>query len=187
MSLIATVYAVLMAYTRFARNVFALVVLFCLSTGLLFIGCKTDDGDFIDDHKLNTKLIETWTSTYGDSYNITSTKLTYDDGYGGGSAGTIKYVSNFSDVAGVIIIEYDEDHKPSYWEYDENWQPVKELPLKGDFIGIYYKDLKSGVSVSMAGAYIDGGAEEKTLDAAIKAFTMGNEGKYIATYGIYSK
>jgi len=172
----------------FARNVFALAIVFCLSTALLVTGCSTDDsGDPVV--QLDANLIGTWTdSLYGDGYTITSTSLSY--GYGADSisyAGTIKRASQFTGDAGVIIIEYDADHKASYWEYDENWQPVKELPLKGNFIGIYYKDLKQGVSVSMGGAYIDGGAEEATLDAAIKAFTMGNEGKYMGSYGTYSK
>jgi len=170
----------------FARNVFAPAVLFCLSMALLFTGCKPDD-DFIDDHKLNSKLIETWMSTY-DSYDITSTKLTYDDGFGGGYAGTIKYVSNFTETAGVIIIEYDAAHRPTYYDSFENYgDPAHIVELKGNFIGIYYKALKPGVSVSMGVAYGDGGAEEATLDAAKKAFTMGNEGKYITTgYGDYS-
>ena len=170
-----------------SRKAFALAVMFCLSTAILFTGCKTDDdGDPIV--QLDAKLIGTWASIYGDAYTITDKYLSY--GYGADSisyAGTIKYASRFTGDAGVIIIEYDADHKASYWEYDENWQPTAELPLKGNFIGIYYKALKSGVSVSIGGAYIDGGAEEKTLDAAKKAFTMGNEGKYMASYGTYSK
>jgi hypothetical protein len=168
-------------------DVFAMFILFCLPATLLLTGCKTEENND-DDHKLNSQLVGTWTSEYGDLYSITSTYLSY--GYGGDSisyAGIIKYVSNFTNDAGVIVIEYDDDHKASYWEYDDNWDPTEELPLKGNFIGIYYKEFKPGVSVKMGGAYVYGGAEEATLDAAIKAFTLGNEGTYIYGYGTYSK
>jgi hypothetical protein len=173
-----------------ARGVFAFALVFCLSTALLFTGCDMDGGGGsiapVED-KLDANLIGTWSSLYDDEYVITANKITYDDGYGGGSAGTIQYVSNFTNSAGVIIIKYDDGKKPSYWDYDDDWNPTIELPLKGDFIGIYYKDLKPGASVSMGGAYIYGGAEEATLDAAKKAFTAGNEGKYMTYYGEYSK
>jgi hypothetical protein len=175
----------------FARKTFAFAVLFCLSAALLITGCKEDaggSGDPVDDHKLNSNLIGTWSSPYDDEYVITANKITYDDGgYGGGSAGTIRYVSNFTSSAGVIIIEYDADHKASYYEYDDSYNIIGSLPLKGDFIGVYYKNLKPGVSVSLGGAYIYGGAEEATLDDAKKAFTAGNEGKYIMYYGEYTK
>jgi hypothetical protein len=172
----------------FVRKPFALVVLFCLSTGLLFTGCKTDDdGDPVA--RLDAKLIGTWTSIYDDAYTITGEYLSY--GYGVNSisyAGTIKWASQFTSDAGVIIIEYDADHKPTYYDSFENYgDPDHLVELKGNFIGIYYKDLKPGVSVQIGGAYSDGGAEEATLGAAKKTFTMGNEGKYIGSYGTYKK
>jgi hypothetical protein len=171
-----------------SRKVFALAVMFCLSTALLFTGCKTEEDGFKDDHKLNSKIIGKWTSSYDDYYDISSDKLVYDDGWGGGYAGTVEYVSNFSETAGVIIIKYEADHEPVYYDdYDNYGDPAHIVALKGNFIGIYYKDFKPGVSVSIAVAYVDGGAEEKTLDDAKKAFTMGNEGKYIGRYGTYSK
>jgi hypothetical protein len=170
-------------------GVLALAAVFCLSAALLFSGCQPEDDSFVDDHRLNSQLIGTWTnSQFGDSYTITSTYLSY--GYGNdfiSYAGAVRYVSNFSEDAGVIIIEYDDDHKATYPEYDDEWNVIGTLPLKGNFIGIYYKELKSGVSVKMGGAYADGGAEEATLDAAKKAFTLGNEGNYMSMYGTYLK
>jgi len=178
------------AQSFFPRKILVMMIMFCLLTGFLLSSCKEGGGGSagsIDNHKLNSDLIGTWTSNYGDSYTITSNKITYYAGYDSDFVGTIQYVSNFTDSAGVIIVKYDDGKKPSYWEYDKDWNPIKELPLKGDFIGIYYNDLKSGVSVSIANAYIYGGAEEATLDNAKKAFTAGNEGKYIMSYGEYSK
>jgi hypothetical protein len=169
-------------------GVFAPFVAFCLVVPLLFSGCQPDEDNVNDDHKLNSQLIETWTdSQYGDSYTISETHLSYGSSGYINYAGTIKYVSNFAKDAGVIIIEYDDDHKASYSEYDEDWNFVGTLPLKGNFIGIYYKELKPGVSVKIGGAFIAGGAEEETLDAAKKAFTLGNEGNYMTMYGTYSK
>jgi hypothetical protein len=177
---------------HWARGVFVSALMFCLSTALLVTGCDMDGGGGgsiapVED-TLEANLIGTWSSPYDDGYVITANKITYDDGgYGSGYTGTIQYVSNFTNSAGVIIIKYDDGKKPSYWDYDDDWNPTIELPLKGDFIGVYYKDLRPGVSVLMGGAYIYGGAEEATLDAAKKAFTAGNEGKYMTHYGEYSK
>jgi hypothetical protein len=168
-----------------ARSVFALLVLSFLFTALLFTGCNTD-GNPDPGYELDSRLIGTWTSTYDDGYAITSTRLTY---YGYGD--TISYAGNIravttSGTAGVIIFEYDADKKPEYQNYDSNWQPIGDpYPPPGNFIGVYYEELKSGVSVQMGTAYVDGGAEEKTLDAAKKAFTLGKKGDYIFSLGTY--
>ena len=159
-----------------------------LSAGLLFTSCKTDEDNFVDNHQLNANLIGTWTASYGDGYKITADHLTYYSSVTANSisnAGTIKYIVNFSNSAGVIIIQYDSNHKASYSDWSKT--PPTPLPLKGDFIGVYYKDLKPGVSAQIGGAYIDGGAEEATLDAAKAAFTKGREGTYMAMYGTYLK
>jgi hypothetical protein len=175
------------------HSAFSLLAVFCLSTALLFTGCSSDDDDddFIDDHKLNQNLIGKWMDAgAGDSYTITTAELSYNSGFGGDYAGTIKYVSNFTSTAGVIIIEYDADHKPKYYAgYDpDTYEPIGDpLPLKGNFIGIYYKDFKPGVSVQMGVAYTDGGAEKATLDAAKAVFIVGNEGTYMTYYGTYLK
>ncbi|MDR0289439.1 MAG: hypothetical protein LBI06_00710 [Treponema sp.] len=174
------------------KSVFALVAAL---TAFSFAACQPDAGnDFVDDHKLNQSLIGTWEDEgewAGDSYAITDTHLSY--GYGDdfvSYAGAIKYTSNFTPTAGVIIIEYDADHKPEYYAgYDpDTYEPIGDpLPLKGNFIGIYYKDLKPGVSVQMGGAYTDGGAEVATLDAAIAMFTVGYADTYMSYYGTYTR
>jgi len=174
--------------TVFAKCARYLCVLL-LAASFLFLACEEPKDDF--KFELDTNLIGTWTSTYFDSYAITETYLSY--GYGADSAeyaGTIRYAVSFSTTAGVIIFKYDEDKKPEYYaNYDPaTFLPVGDpLPLKGNFIGVYYQDLTPGVSVKIATAYIDGGAEEPSLDAAIEAFTLDKEGGYISHYGTYVK
>jgi hypothetical protein len=175
------------------RSAFALLVVSCLFAALLFTGCKNDADDDTVVTAPNT-LLGTWTASYGDGYTITSTHITYGYPSSITSAGEIKSVSKFSDTAGVIIIKYDADHKPTYygsWEEQPvgsgNWVGVNPQPLKGDFIGIYYKDLVPNVSVKLGNAYAEGGAEEATLDAAKKAFIEANESTYMGQYGTYLK
>ena len=171
------------------RGIFALIVVSCLFTALLFTGCKTDEDPGLG-YELDSGLIGTWTDpAAGDGYTITATYLSY--GYGAdfiSYAGTIRAVTTFPNSAGVIIFEYDAGHKPTYYvEYDPvTYEPIGDpLPLKGNFIGVYYKELKPGESVQMGTAYAEGGAEELTLDAAIKAFTVHKEGDYMTYYGTY--
>ena len=171
---------------RFAKCVRYLCVLF-LFASFLVVGCKEDQGDDFT-FELDKNLIGTWTSTYDDNYVITDTYLAYDDGYGGDYAGTIRYAVAFSSTAGVIIFEYDADKKPTYYDSFDNYgDPDHIVPLKGNFIGVYYEELKPGESVKMGTAYVDGGAEEPTLDAAVKAFTVDKEGDYMSMYGAYTK
>ena len=180
------------SFRRPARNVFAFAALSFLFTALLFTGCQDGGGGGTQttiSSQFDENLIGTWTSDYGDGYTISSTRLTY--GYGADSisyAGTIRYAAAFSGNAGVIIFEYDADHKPTYYDSFDNYgDPDHIVPLKGNFIGVYYKDLKPGVSVQMGTAYVDGGPEEPTLDAAKKAFTLDKEGDYMTYYGTYLK
>ena len=169
------------------RGIFALIVVSCLFTALLFTGCKPEpDEPYIDDHILNTNLYGKWKATYGDYYTIKSTTaFSYDDGddantYGDFNwEGTIRYVTNFnsSKTAGVIIFEYNEPQTNTDFSAKE-----------GKFIGVYYKNFKKGVSVEMgtASLYPDS-AEEDDLWKAIKAFTEGKEGTYMSMYGTYLK
>ena len=154
-----------------SRSVFSLFFLVCLSIIILFSGCENDpDND--STVGLNSNLIGTWldTNEFGtDGYTVESGRVRYIS-YWFSFAGSIRHVENFSNSAGVIIIEYDAEYQnPS-----------------GNFIGIYYQNLNPKVSVQMGTAWMEGGAEVATLDAAIAAFTAGNEGTYMGYYGTYS-
>ena len=175
---------------RKRHGVFTLLAVSFLSTALLFTSCKTDDV-FVDDNKLNKNLTGTWTSEHGDGYTITAANLSYSFGADIiGYAGTVEYVSNFTDNAGVIIIKYEAGKEQTYPVYDENWEIIGYKERTGDFAGIYFENLKPGVSVEM-GVAVNladySGAEEKTLDAAKAAFTSGKKGDYIGMMGTYQK
>jgi hypothetical protein len=117
-----------------------------------------------------------WLSySYGnpsDSYTITDTEITYDDGSGGawsmGYTGTIRFVSNYSSSSGVIIIEYTRP--PTYDGYNGN-----------DFFAIYYRNLTAN-TMQMANATILGPntcPDTATLDEAVRKFTRMQMGNYI--------
>jgi hypothetical protein len=146
----------------------------------LVLGCKQEADDDLG-YELDSRLIGTWKSTgeWGyDQYIITSTRISYGGDYGSGysvsTSGTIRAVTTFNIAkdAGVIIIEYDASHGAD----------------AGKFIGIYYKSFTPNVSVQMGTASLyPNPAEELTLDAAKKAFTLDKEGDYMSYYGTYSK
>jgi len=169
MSLIATVYAVLMAYTRFfARNIFALFVLFCLSTALLVTGCKTDDGG----DPADTGFIPAgeWTSLY-DGYTITNTSVEY-----GELKGDIEKAVDFSANAGVLII--------------------KITASSGDFTvgrytGVYYSAY-TPTSIKLANVWLEGSdgwypLEADSLSLAVSLFSVDNVGDHVSYWGVYTK
>ena len=168
---------------RFITAIFVVV--------MMLFGCKIDPGDDFG-YELNGDLTGTWEDkswgggTVYDFFTITATTLVYDNGFGGGYAGTIRFVTNFTENAGVIIIEYHEDRKPVY--FDKDFNPT--IPPKGNFAGIYYENLMPGVSVLLAKA-IDltdyTGAEKTTLDEAKVAFTSGRKLDYVEFMGTYLK
>jgi hypothetical protein len=174
-----------------ARKALPWFVGLCLVAGALgFLGCDSDGGGGGGEEtpilESNSPLIGKWSGN-GDEYIITATTLSY--GYSGsiGYAGTIRYVSKFSDTAGVIIIEYDDDKRQKYYEYDENWNPVGDPSYgPGKFHATYYENLTSS-SIKLAGVYKSGGAEQATLEKAKQEFTMGNKGTYVSSYGTYTK
>ncbi|MDR1174415.1 MAG: fibronectin type III domain-containing protein [Treponema sp.] len=138
-------------------------------------------------------LLGTWTSIYDDSYTITGTMLSYDDGYGGKISGTIRYINNFNAASRVIIIEYTEEGKPTYNDYDENFNIIAgPFDPPGYFQGVYYKSLSAG-SVQMGNATDASKSghlaapETATLDEAKNKFTQDAASTFMSFYGTYSK
>ena len=179
MSLIATVYAVLTAYTRFsARNVFALVVLFCLSTALLVTGCKTDDPA-----DTGFVLEGEWIGN-GDSYTITKTTVSFstDDSEWEGVVypgvelkGDIEKTEIFSDNAGVLIIKIT---------MATNGNTV------GKYTGVYYSEgkkssIKMANPIGPAPSYAP--LEADSLSVAVSLFNVDNVGDHVSYWGVYTK
>jgi len=145
-----------------------------------------DDNDYVDDGILKPGLIGSWVFEYEggrELYTITADTFIYDDTYMGIWGGSIVHVSNFSDDAGVIIIEYDSDKK-QYWM---DWDTMSDITPEGNFYGIYFSELKQD-SVKLANTNDaeanNGPTETETLQQAIAKFTSGNRGNLTYSGGM---
>jgi hypothetical protein len=146
---------------RISCVVFVLVA--CAALGVL--GCKTEADEFVDDHKLNSGLVGTWKLEYeggSDTYTITATTILHPSGYPA-LTGTIKYVYNFSDTAGCIIVQRNTDDK---------------------YTAVYFKDLTAN-DVLLGDAYDvsisypnDSDPAVNTLDEAKARFAPENAENY---------
>jgi hypothetical protein len=105
------------ASTVHGARIFSLfIALFLVISALSFIGCSTDDDEFVDDHKLNSGLIGTWklsgsyeyegvTYDYTDTYVVTANSISHPEAYPPYANASIDYVYNFSNTAGCLIIK----------------------------------------------------------------------------------
>ena len=151
----------------FARKPFALAVLFCLSTALLFTGCKMEpdpvDTGFIP--------VGEWTSSY-DGYTITSTSVKYGD-----LKGNIEKAVDFSFNAGVLIIKITA----SSGDF-----------TVGKYTGVYYSAYTS-TNIKLANVWLEDKdsnwypLEANSLPAAISLFSVDNVGNHVSYWGVYTK
>jgi preprotein translocase subunit SecG len=166
-----------------------LAALFLLvAAALFFAGCPMEDGDdSTEADTLPDKLIGTWADQQGgDSYVLSADRVAYDNGFGGGYAGTVEYINEFTEAAGVIIIKYDPDKKNKYYsDVNHYGEPEYEIAPPGDYIGIYYKELTAKL-VKTGAAYGAEPPEKATLKEAKASFTEDNEGTYMTWYGTYT-
>jgi len=160
--------------SHWARSVFALAVMLCLSTAFLFTGCNTDDDP------VNTGFVPVgeWTDDYDDGYNITKSSLEYytpnteweGTTYPGVNIkGNIKEAIDFSSDAGVLIVEIIESSTKAQ---------------ESKFIGVYYKNYTAS-HVLLANA-IDGSYALiliNTLAEAKNTFTVDNVGTHVTYWG----
>ena len=168
---------------RVMRNIFALIIVYFLSAALC-TGCQADD-EYIDDGKLKAGLIGQWKSEYSggeELYTITANPdtLIYADTFMGTWGGKIVHVSNFSEDAGVLIIEYDADKKQNWVDWNNN---MADITPSGNFYGIYFSKLRK-TSVILANTSEAGGpSETDTLEQAKAKFTSGKKGNYTYPVG----
>jgi len=155
----------------FARKPFALVVLFCLSTGLLFTGCNHDPNPVPEPKDAGFIPLGEWADDYGSGYNITASSLEYYTAYyseeypGENIKGAISEAIDFSPGAGVLLVQITESTAPGQ---------------EGKFIGVYYKDytashilLANAIDKSYALILMN------TLTEAKNTFTVDNVGTHV--------
>jgi hypothetical protein len=158
----------LLSHKKTGKTLAAFMVL--LTTAFVFstLSCKqtTDNSD-------DASIYGTWTSSY-DSYVITSSTVTYNDGgYGYGWTGSLASVSAMDSTSGYVYIQYTSVGKGL------------SSSLVGKYNAFAYKNLGSS-AVQMANAYKSGGAEsESSLSAAVTEFTISNG--YYSYFGSYTK
>jgi hypothetical protein len=155
----------------FARKPYALIVLFCLSAGLLFTGCntdpKTEDTGFIP--------LGEWADDYGSGYNITASSLEYYTAYyseeypGESIKGDIGEAIDFSPDAGVLLVK------------------ITETSTEGQankYFGVYYKDYTES-HILFANAIDETYALilKDTLDEAKTTFTVDTVDTHVTYWG----
>jgi hypothetical protein len=153
-----------------------------LLTFLFISGCELYGKIGTDDANIQGALpellrgewvyIQPGSSVPAERYVIEDNTVQY--GYGGGESdtnykGTIRFVSNYNNTSGVIIIEYTE--RPSYPLYNGN-----------SFFGIYYRNLESDTaqlanSINLAAHY--SAPDTATLNEAIEKFTRLGMGSFV--------
>jgi len=158
----------------FTRKPFALVVLFCLSTGLLFTGCKPDPDPVPESKDTGFIPLGEWASDW-DIYTITNTNVEYDDGYGKLN-GNIEKAVDFPNNAGVLIIKITAS--PGDFTV-------------GKYTGIYYSSYTS-TGIRLANVWLDGSdgwhpLEADSLSAAESLFNVDNAGDHVSYWGVYTK
>jgi len=155
----------------FARNIFALVVLFCLSAGLLFTGCNTEP----ENENSGFIPLGEWISEW-DSYTIKENSVEFDDGYGNFN-GDIEKAVDFSNDAGVLIIKITVSSGGF---------------TVGKYTGIYYSDYSS-TGIKLANGWLQGSdgnwhqIEADSLSASESLFTVDNVGDHVSWWGVYTK
>ncbi|MDR2096101.1 MAG: hypothetical protein LBP76_11400 [Treponema sp.] len=173
---------------RALRPAVSLVLALGLVVGMMALaGCTMDDdGDSVDDPKLNVGLVGTWKTSgtypdengndvsWSDTYTITDDTdsgkrlgaISHPDGFSPYHDASIVFVYNFSETAGCLIVKYTDGAD------------------NGKYNAVYYKDLSS-VSVRLGDAYDttiaypgNNNSSVATLDEAKTKFAPENAEAY---------
>jgi hypothetical protein len=165
------------------KKVSFLVLALCLLVGAqVFMGCDPTGGDDPPPAVVGniSPFIGYWDSGAGDGFIITNTTLEYY-GYSSTSyTSKVKYVINFDDTSGVIIVEYTTP--PVGYSYTPT----------DNFFGIYYRERTAG-SIKLANAYTVANAstpvETATLAQALTKFTRDDVDLFVGgwTFSAYVK
>jgi len=150
-----------------ARGVFALAVMFCLSTAFLFSGCNTEP------ENVNTHFIPVgeWTDDYGGFYKITKTSIEFDMGGGYGAfTSSVVEANDFTATSGVIIVKIETAPGGSN--------------TVGKYTCVYYKDY-TNTHVNLAGPIDESydPIETTTLAEAKNTFTVDKVDTHVTYWG----
>jgi hypothetical protein len=157
----------------FARKPFALAVLFCLSTALLFTGCSLEPEP--DLGNIGFIPVGEWADDYGSGYKITASSLEYYTAYyseeypGENIKGDIMEAIYFSHNAGVLLVQITSSTTTTQ---------------RGKFFGVYYKGYTAS-HVFLANA-IDASYNiivKNTLAEAKNTFTVDNVETHVTYWG----
>jgi hypothetical protein len=180
---------------------YLLSLIYCLSF-IVLSGCLLENDPLEGRGGLDGRLYGVWRFEYGgiveeirierqprlDSANLGA--LTYggliwaDRGFQENFAGDIVYAENFSESAGIIIVEYWPGHRQKWVDWDRaqppNYFPARrDDPVGKNFYGIYFLNMnEEGTQVFLACTNDQsnnyGPTETETLEEAIAKFTQGN-------------
>ena len=163
------------------RGIFALLVLSCLFTALLFTGCQQEPNGFRDVHFIP---VGEWTDDWGGGYTITNTTVKYftaDSEWEGVTypgveiSGTIEIAHDFSHNSGVLIIKITN--------------ATADGLTNGKYTGVYYRDYTSShvlLANPIDAAYAP--IQKDTFADAEKTFNADNVDTHVTMWGSgYSK
>ena len=157
-----------MFHNKFSR----FLAVFITVVSLCAFGCKTQpEEDFISD------LYGKWTSSFGEVFEISKDYFkNYGESWSCYEGDSIIIIPNENDNAsGTIFLKYTVSRNP-----DGSYSNT--APDVGKWYAVSYKNLTKN-SVSLSGAFKLGGkTSTKTLQEAIKEFTVAN-----GYFGIYSE
>jgi hypothetical protein len=175
-------------------------LLFFISS-LSLISCPLENDPLEGGEGLDERLYGLWRFEYGrivEEINITRKSrtpgnlgaLSYggniweDIGFKENFAGDIVYAENFSESAGIIIIEYWPGHEQTWVDWDKAYPPYyfpprADNPVDKNFYGIYFLNLNpEGTQVFLACTNDQsnnyGPTETATLKEAVAKFTKGS-------------
>ena len=177
------------------KNLFSLkeriTALLCvLLLAFVFTGCQdpnnavipaAEDEITVEFSALPEALKGTWTSSYGEVFEITDTTLSNGGAWGDCYAGDNLKVVKTDETSGVIYIKYTRAATASF-AYSTD---PAEAPDVGKWYAVSYKNLTAS-SVELAGAYKEGGKTSTDTEVeAAKEFTVANG--YFAAYSECTK
>lgn len=117
-------------------------------------------------------IYNTWTSSYGEVFTITSSNFVSGNGDEGGYEGTIEGVVEIDESSGTIFIKYTKAYEKL--DTEPYYQYSTTSPDVGKYYAISYKDLTK-TSISISGAYKQNGVTStETLEEAKNTFTVEN-------------